>query len=105
MKRHKVSFGRRAQRDLFGLYRYIAAEAGHQVAGQYVARIEAACLELEVFPARGRRRDEMRSGFRTMGFERRATILFRVLRTEVVIVRIFYGGQDFERALHRDNDD
>ena len=34
-----------------------------------------------------------------MGFERRATIVFQVRKAEVVIVRIFYGGQDFERAL------
>jgi hypothetical protein len=32
-----------------------------------------------------------------MGFERRATIVFQVRRSEVVIIRIFYGGQDFER--------
>jgi len=34
-----------------------------------------------------------------MGFERRATIVFQVRKAEVVIVRIFYGGQEFERAL------
>jgi plasmid stabilization system protein ParE len=36
-----------------------------------------------------------------MGFERRATILFQVARSEVVIVRILYAGQDYERALRR----
>jgi len=36
-----------------------------------------------------------------MGFERRATIVFHVKKAEVVIVRIFYGGQDYERALRR----
>jgi hypothetical protein len=34
-----------------------------------------------------------------MGFERRATIAFRVFEKEVVIVRVFYGGQDYERRL------
>ena len=28
-----------------------------------------------------------------------ATIAFQVKRSEVVIIRIFYGGQDFERKL------
>jgi plasmid stabilization system protein ParE len=36
---------------------------------------------------------------RTIGFERRATVAFQVKRAEVVIVRIFHGGQDYERAL------
>jgi toxin ParE1/3/4 len=38
-------------------------------------------------------------GIRTMGFERRATIVFRVKAREVVIVRIFYGGRDYEHGL------
>jgi plasmid stabilization system protein ParE len=36
-----------------------------------------------------------------MGFDRRVTILFRVGRAEVVIVRVLYAGQDYERALRR----
>jgi toxin ParE1/3/4 len=101
MKRFEVSFRPLAEADLFALYRYIAAEAGHAVAGAYIGRIEAACLALETFPERGTRRDDIRPGLRTMGFERRATIVFQVLKTEVVIVRIFHGGQDYEHALRR----
>jgi toxin ParE1/3/4 len=56
-------------------------------------------MALETFPERGTRRDDIRLGLRTIGFERRATIVFQVTRAEVVIVRIFYGGQDYERAL------
>jgi plasmid stabilization system protein ParE len=47
----------------------------------------------------GTRQDNIRAGLRTIGFERRATIVFQVKRAEVVIVRIFHGGRDFERAL------
>jgi hypothetical protein len=35
MKRSRVSFRPQAEADLFGLYRYIAAEGGHDVAGAY----------------------------------------------------------------------
>jgi toxin ParE1/3/4 len=105
MKKFKVSFRPLAEADLFGLYRYIAKEAGLRVAGAYIDRIEAACMALETFPERGTRRDDIRPGLRTMGFERRATIVFQVKRAEVVIVRIFYGGQDYERALHGKDDD
>jgi hypothetical protein len=34
-----------------------------------------------------------------MGFERRATIAFQIVENEMIIIRIFYGGQDFERQL------
>jgi plasmid stabilization system protein ParE len=40
-----------------------------------------------------------------MGFERRATIVFQVREAEVVIVRIFYGGQDYERLLRGTTDE
>jgi len=99
MRRFEVSFRPRAEADLFELYRHIAEEAGLEVAGAYIDRIEAACLALATFPERGTRRDNIRAGLRTIGFERRATIVFQVKRAEVVIVRIFHGGQDFERAL------
>ena len=36
-----------------------------------------------------------------MGFERRATIVFQVMEREVIIVRIFCGGRDYERVLRR----
>jgi toxin ParE1/3/4 len=68
-------------------------------AGGYIDRLEAACRALEIFPERGTRRDDIRPGLRVMGFERRATIIFQVTEGEVVIVRIFYGGQDYEAAL------
>ena len=56
-------------------------------------------MALQIFPERGTKRDDIRQGLRTMGFERRATIVFEVKRSEVVIIRVFYGGQDYERAL------
>jgi toxin ParE1/3/4 len=99
MKRYRVGFRPGAEADLFGIYRYIAAESGHAVAGGFIDRIEAACLALETFPERGTRRDDIRPGLRTMGFERRATIVFQVQKSEVVVVRIFYGGQDYERVF------
>jgi len=99
VKRFKVSFRPQAEQDLFGLYRYIAEKSGLAIAGGYVERIEAACLALASFPERGTKRDDIRPGLRTIGFERRATIAFQVKKAEVVIIRIFYGGQDFERKL------
>ncbi len=46
MKKFEVSFRPLAEADLFGLYHYIAEEAGQEVAASYIDRIEAACLAL-----------------------------------------------------------
>jgi toxin ParE1/3/4 len=99
MKKFEVEFRPQAEADLFGLYRYIAEESGLAVAGGYIDRIEAACMALATFPKRGTKRDDIRPGLRIIGFERRATIAFEIGKREVVIVRIFYGGQDFESVL------
>jgi len=101
MKKYEVGFRPRAEVDLLRLYDYIAGASGSAVAGCYIERLEAACLALETYPERGTRRDDIRPGVRIIGFERRATIVFQVLESEVIIVRIFYGGQDYEAALRR----
>jgi toxin ParE1/3/4 len=101
MKRYRISFRPRAQRDLFGLYDYIATQAGHEIAGAYIDRIESPCLSLESAPERGMRRDDIRRGLRIICFKRRVAIAFQIGKTDVVIVRIFYGGRNYERALRR----
>jgi toxin ParE1/3/4 len=58
-----------------------------------------------VAPERGARRDDIRPGLRTIGFERRATIIFQVTESEVLIVRILYGGRDADRVLRRMRDE
>lgn len=95
----RVVFRPPAEDDLFNLYEYIAARSGPTVAGGYIDRIEAACLALAAFPERGTRRDDLRPGLRTVGFERRATIVFEVDSEVVRIVRVFFGGRDVEGAL------
>jgi toxin ParE1/3/4 len=95
---HKVVFRPAAEAELFALYRYIAEESGAVRAGDYVSRIEAACMALATFPKRGTR-DDIAPGLRTIGFERRVTVAFRVLEGVVEIVTIAYAGRDFESEL------
>lgn len=101
MRSAKVRFLATAEDDLLNLYRYIADESGLEVAGGYVERIEAACLALGTFPERGLRRDDIRPGLRILGFEGRVSLVFRVRKSEVTIVRIIYGGRDLVRLLRR----
>lgn len=90
---------RKPKPTLVGLYAYIAERAGYRIAGDYIDRIEDACMALATFPKRGKRRDDILRGLRTIGFERRVTIAFRVLKTQLEIVTIAYAGRNFEDDL------
>ncbi len=90
-----VIFSRSAEDDLFAIYDYIAERAGADIALRFVERIESYCRGFDTAPERGTRRDDLRPNLRTVGFRRRATILFEVDRRRnlVVIHGIYYSGR------------
>lgn len=51
------------------------------------------------FPGAARAATTFCLGLRTLGFERRVTIAFSVLKTQVEIVTIAYAGRNFEDDL------
>jgi toxin ParE1/3/4 len=81
------------------IYDWIADAANPAVAMSYIERLEAWCLGFDLASERGHRRDDVRSGLRIIGFERRATIAFAVEEDRVTILRLFQGGQDWERVF------
>ena len=97
----KVVFRQRAENRLVELYDYIASQTSPAIAIEYIRRVRRACEALAIFPERGHRRDDILPGLRVVGFERRVSIVFRVLRTRVEIVTVAYGGRDFESELRR----
>jgi toxin ParE1/3/4 len=99
---HRVVFAPEAEDDLINLYDFIADDAGPQTAYGYTERIRAFCAGFSTFPERGTRRDDLRSGLRITGFERRVTIAFHVTEELVVIDRILYGGRNAEALLRDD---
>lgn len=98
MIRRTIVFSPEARADLFELYDWVANAASPDTAMAYVERIEQFISGFEVAPERGTRRDDLRPGLRTAGFERRLTVAF-VVNEQVTILRIFYGGRDWESAL------
>ncbi len=97
----KVVLFRRAEDRLAELGLYIASEAGIAIANGYLDRIYATCMALAEFPERGRSRDDILPGLRTITMERRVTIAYRVRKTRVEIVTIAYAGRDFADELRR----
>lgn len=88
-----------ARDDLLALYDRIADAASAQTALTYVARLEGWLAAFATASERGTRRDDVREGLRIIGFERRVTVAFTVSDAQVVILRLFYGGQDWGEVL------
>ena len=53
-------------------------------------------MGFDIVSERGHRRDDISPGLRIAGFERRVTIAFAVDDDRVTILRMFYGGRDWE---------
>lgn len=98
---YTVSFRPEAEADLFALYAYVASEAGHDRAGDYITRIETACMSLPTLPKRGIPRDDLEPGMRALSFGGRALILYRIEDNRVRIARVFYAGRDYEALFKR----
>ncbi len=99
---YRLSFRKEAQSDLDDLYDFLADRGGREVAARFVERIVASCYAITHFPGRGQPRDDLSVGIRTMPFRRRALIAYRIVHDEVVIVRIFFAGRDYESELADD---
>ena len=99
MRERQVEFAPEAIDDLQSLYDYIAGAAGPATAIAYLDRLEAWCAGFSVAAERGRQRDDIRTGLRIVGYQRRITVAFTTDPERVTILRLFYGGQDWEPKL------
>lgn len=95
----RIAFTPEAEEQLVELYRHIAAAGSLEAAARYMDSIVTFCEGLVDFPYRGRSRDDIRPGLRTIGFRRRVVIAYAVVDEVTLIVGIFYGGRNYEVAL------
>lgn len=96
---HSVIFSPRAEAQLVKLHKDIGDRSAPGIGERYAAAIVKYCLAFSTFPHRGTRRDDVRLGVRTVGYRRRATIAFEVVNDTVIILGVYYGGQDYEADL------
>lgn len=96
MKRRIVGYAPAAAADLEWIYDTIADASDALTASRYEARIRAFCDRLEYAAERGQLREDLRPDLRIIGFAGRVTIAFAVEADRVSILRIFYGGRDWE---------
>lgn len=95
----RVDYSERATAQLEALYAYIAADSASHKADTFVGSIIDYCDSFDTFPHRGTQRDDILPGLRLVGFRRRVTIAFIVDPEVVIILGVFYGGQDIEAAF------
>lgn len=101
MSDYSIVYTPEAEDQLLALYHYLSIEASPATAARFTDAIVERCEALRDFPERGAPRFNVRPGLRTLPF-RRVTITYALKGAQVVIVGIFYGGQDYESILGRD---
>ena len=96
---HSVIWGEEATTDLRTIYLSAAEAATPEIALRFVQRIEAAAGKLADFPDRGRPRDAIRSGLRSIPMGRTVTIYYEVGIGQVQIVRVIHARRDIVAAF------
>jgi plasmid stabilization system protein ParE len=91
----RVQLAPEAREDLRELREYIALKSTHRTAAKYIRRLRQFSEELAIAPHRGERRENLRPGLRSIGFEGRVSILFAVFEEDhvVEIEGYDYGGR------------
>lgn len=102
---YSVIFTPEAEEQIVALYRYIADAGFPAAAERYTSAIVSYCERLKDFPHQGTRRDDIRPGLRITNYRKRAVIAFAVEETQVSIIGVFYGGQNYETILQTDLND
>jgi len=95
---HKLVYRPRAEEDLEAIYRYIAQDSPPR-AFSFIERIQKRCDLLRDSPEQGRARPDLRPNLRIVPYGRSVVIAYHLIENTVEVVRIFYGGQDYETMM------
>lgn len=106
MMRLRVVLRPDAQSDIEQLESWLLFDgAAIGTIGDYIDRLMARCGDLGEAPGAGRRRDDLRPGLRTVVFEHRILIAYRVNEDHVEILNIFSHGRDYEAFYGEDDEE
>jgi toxin ParE1/3/4 len=100
---HRLVYRPRAAEDLEAIYRFIALDSPTQ-AFRYIEQIEHRCNLLCDSPEQGRPRPDIRPGLRIVPYGRSVVIAYQVTGDTIEVLRIFYGGQDYETIISDDGE-
>jgi plasmid stabilization system protein ParE len=94
-----VRFSPEAEHQIVSLHDYLAIEASPRIASRYIESILDFCRELTSFPMRGVPREDIRPKLRTVSFRKRVLVAYTVDDGQVLVLGIYYGGQDYESIV------
>jgi toxin ParE1/3/4 len=86
-----------ARRDLIEIWSYIAKDS-EDAADGVLDRLQEYFFLLARSPMMGRRRDDLRSGYRSV-IAQSYVVLYRVVDKDVEIVRVIHGKRDLDAVL------
>ena len=89
--------------DLDAIYAYIESDNPRRAAS-FIQDIRNRCRVLCVHPKLGRARDDLSPGIRVLPMLGRIVVAYRVTQSDVMVTRVFSGGQDYEAILQREKD-
>lgn len=87
-------FSPRARKDFSEILDFIG-KTSPDSALDFVTRLQLMCERLAEMPELGRKRDDLLPGMRAFPIER-YTILYRIRKSGVEIVRVLHGARDIE---------
>ena len=101
MKTYHVVFTAAAEGDLDAIYAHVAAASGTSRAGSVIGSLVRTCLSLDLFPHRGRPRDDLLPGLRVIAHRGWASIAFTIEDSAVTIEGVLWRGRDLGSAFDR----
>jgi plasmid stabilization system protein ParE len=104
MKRRTIVVSESARQNLRQLTIWLSQRASNKIAHRYVARIQERITQLEYGAERGTVRNT-RSGLRLIGILPNVNLAFTVSNDTVYVLRVIYGGQDWQAALTDSGED
>ena len=85
--------------DLDAIFVRIALSAGATIATKYMENLDDFLLGFNLASERGTLQKDIRRGLRTVGCKGRMTVAFEVGTSTVTILRIFWGGQNWQEIM------
>lgn len=93
--RYEVALTEGAIDDLDALHLWVATEAGEAVADAYLERVQRRIDGLSDYANRGTPRGDLVPDLRTLSFERRLIIVYRVVGAEAQVLRVVSSQHEF----------
>lgn len=102
MKVRRVIYGPRAVDDFERIFNWLSATASPEAALRVIERLEEKLSALDVASERGIARDDLAAGLRIVALGDRAVAAVRVREADLLIARVFYGGENWEATIVRE---